>query len=1034
MRQFCLSFLVLLLAQNAFAQGNEEFRAVWIVDSQWLSPDNSVEENQALTRQILDNVKKANMTSVLWQVRRFGTVYYPSSLEPWGPQVNFTDPGYDPLAFAVEEAHARGLEIHAWVNVFESRFAYAGSPAQQNPDWVCRDQDGLAMPNDIAWLSPGLADVRDYLKNVIMEIVNGYDIDGLHMDFIRWNEHTNTAQSLLLAKQNVQQMLPDGFITEAQLNELKTNASGRYLYDIEHPFSAGVPDGFTSWEDWWRWTVTEFVRTLHDSIQAVKPWVRLSPAALGRYNWGGWQGFNVVYQDAALWLNEGYIEQLIGMHYHWSLPEDFYRVLVSGCPNCWGQFIQPAIQAGRLYTVGLFSDSFSERKIFSRHKSIVDRVRDVPWVDGFQFFSYASWRDQNYWEAARQAFFNNKAKIRATGLQDATPPEAPSVALAKVDSLHYQVTVTPPASTAENLWFAVYRSPDDLPSVQQDEIVDIHFGQAQYSIVDSFSGTQDFNGRYSYFATALDRFWNESAVSGIVISDSIPSFAPTIVGTSPAPGDTVPVNQTVTIAFSKTMDVNTFTNAVAFSPAAAIADLAWSDDQKTVTVNTAGAFEFATDYTLTVDATVTDINGKALDGNGDGTAGDAFVLAFRTLARDIIGPRVIASFPDLQAPEDDFKLDEIITFQFDELVDKSSISDTSIILTQNGNPVPTAHAVTTVNNTSVLSIQPLQPLAPDQDYTVTLSRSISDTAGNAMDADVSVNFRTSPQSYSEVLIIEPFLSTVNWFQPQRSGSTMGIVAPNTSFEMSTEAFLPAVGVRQRVSPMLKYEWDPSASEFLLREYLSQGAPRDVLFDTSYVLQSYVFGDGSGNEFRFALDDNVPVSAAENHEVSNWVTVNWVGWRIVEWQLNDPNSVGIWIGDGVLDGTLRFDSFQLTHEPGDAISGKIFFDNLRLVKKSAGPVHVADGMGRPPEGFQLLQNYPNPFNPVTTIAFELPARANVELVVYDLLGREVQTLIKQPMAAGHHKVTFDAAGLASGVYVYRLTANQQTASRRMVLLK
>jgi uncharacterized lipoprotein YddW (UPF0748 family) len=78
-------------------------------------------------------------------------------------------------------------------------------------------------------------------------------------------------------------------ITESQIQDLQENLAGRYLYDIEHPYSAGVPQGFSSWEDWWRWSVTEFVRTLHDSIQSVKPWVRLSPAALGKYNWSGWQ-------------------------------------------------------------------------------------------------------------------------------------------------------------------------------------------------------------------------------------------------------------------------------------------------------------------------------------------------------------------------------------------------------------------------------------------------------------------------------------------------------------------------------------------------------------------------------------------------------------------------------------------------------------------------------------------------------------------------------------------------------------------------
>ncbi|GIS53211.1 hypothetical protein Ct9H90mP29_02530 [bacterium] len=67
---------------------------------------------------------------------------------------------------------------------------------------------------------------------------------------------------------------------------LKIQGKGRYLYDIDHPYSAGIPGDFSSWEEWWRDGVTSFVSALHDSIQSVKPYVRLSAAVFGRYNWG----------------------------------------------------------------------------------------------------------------------------------------------------------------------------------------------------------------------------------------------------------------------------------------------------------------------------------------------------------------------------------------------------------------------------------------------------------------------------------------------------------------------------------------------------------------------------------------------------------------------------------------------------------------------------------------------------------------------------------------------------------------------------
>lgn len=1029
---FCFIF-VLISMSHLFAQTNEEFRATWIVDAHWLSPNNTVEQNKALTREILDNHKRANMTSVLWQVRRYGSVYYPSAIEPWGPQAGFQYPGYDPLAYAIEEAHARGLEFHAWFNTFESRNMYAGSPSEQHPEWICRDQSGIVMPPDLAWLSPGLQDVREYLLNLAMEIVNNYDIDGLHLDFVRWNEHANSSLSAQLARENIQNQMPDGYISEEQLHEINTNPSGRYLYDVNHPFSAGVPPGYSTWEEWWRATVTDFVHALHDSIQAVKPWVRLSPAALGSYNWSGWQGYGTVYQDAALWLNEGYIDQIVGMHYHWDTAGEIYDVLEGGCPQCWYDFIQPAIQAGRLYSVGLFSDDFANNNLFYRHKSIVDTVRSVSWADGVQFFSYESWNNLDYWDEAKSLFFNQKTKIRATALIDSISPGTPTISLTKIDSLNYEIEVTPPA--AENLWFAIYRSEDASLSVENDEIIEVHFSNAQFSYIDSFTGTQNYNGSYWYFATSLDRFWNESAVSNAELSDPIPSFAPTIVSTFPVEGDTIPVNSDVMVTFSKTMDITTFLNAVSFDPAANINQLIWSADHKTVTVDVAGNFAFATNYTLTIDSTVTDVNGRELDGDGNGVSGDPFLLSFTTLAEDLAGPQIVYSFPNLQGTEQNFTIDEVITFQFDETVDVNSISDSSIILRKDGIEVPAEYILTTVRDQSILSIQSNDPLENEQNYTITLSHEIADTLGNQMPGDVLVTFKTSAERYTEITMIENFtFPGTNWWQPSASGSTVGIIVPNTVLGFQSQTVPPATLPKKAAS--LIYEWDPNAPEWLIREYLGGGPPRNVLFDTSYVLQCYVFGDGSNNKFRFAIDDNVPQPGAENHEVSLWVTLDWVGWRIVEWQLNDPSSVGTWIGNGVVEGTLRFDSFQLTHEPADDISGRIYLDNLRLVKKTTEPLAIAGNDNRIPDQFQLYQNYPNPFNPSTTIAFDIPENGLVKLTIYDVLGRQVETLINERMTAGRYEFQYNAgvSGLASGVYIYRLSINGKAFSKRMVLLK
>ncbi|MGB2959052.1 MAG: LamG-like jellyroll fold domain-containing protein, partial [Bacteroidota bacterium] len=96
--------------------------------------------------------------------------------------------------------------------------------------------------------------------------------------------------------------------------------------------------------------------------------------------------------------------------------------------------------------------------------------------------------------------------------------------------------------------------------------------------------------------------------------------------------------------------------------------------------------------------------------------------------------------------------------------------------------------------------------------------------------------------------------------------------------------------------------------------------------------------------------------------------------------------------------------------------------------------IEDGTGDLPERIQLFQNYPNPFNPVTTIRFSLPAAAEVELSVYDLLGRKVESLLSETRDAGWHSVVWDAGGYASGVYLYRLRVERSFQTGMMILMK
>jgi len=530
MKRLIQLLTVLLITSNLWAYENEEFRSIWVVTWDHISGSGTVDEKKARVRGILDEIKQANMNAVLWQVRQSGTAYYRSSYEPWGYYAGYQDPGYDHFAYAVEEAHKRGLEIHAWFNTFQTSSTYSGTIADKHPEWICTNEDGLHMTSRRS-VSPGLQDVRDYTINVAMEIVRNYNIDGFHLDYVRWNEYDEDDMKKMATVEEQISAL-DGHFTEDSMNKLmKPNGSKRYIFDVNHPASGSIPSGFDTWDNWRRWSVTEFVKTLHDSIQAIKPWVRLSPAALGKYKTGGtsgWNGYYIVFQDAALWFNERYIDQLTPMHYHWRTGSSMKSAIQSD----WEPEIQKGIAAGSIYSVGPpsyqmvapYNPVAGTYDCWDNHPGIVSEIRTLDWVDGFQFFSYSSWNSYNYWKEAGETFFYSKCKVRDTKLIVDQTPVAPQLALTKIDSFNYKIDITPADTTTKDHWFALYRSKDSIYNPDTDEIFELHFGHEPFTVIDSYVGEKSFIGRFTYFATMLDRYWNESDTSNHAVADSFPYF------------------------------------------------------------------------------------------------------------------------------------------------------------------------------------------------------------------------------------------------------------------------------------------------------------------------------------------------------------------------------------------------------------------------------------------------------------------------------------------------------------------------------
>ncbi len=518
----------------------------------------------------------------------------------------------------------------------------------------------------------------------------------------------------------------------------------------------------------------------------------------------------------------------------------------------------------------------------------------------------------------------------------------------------------------------------------------------------------------------------------IKLLSNVPPF---VQSTTPISGDTTfPAWDDIVVQFSRRMNRASVQAAFQIAPPAN-GSFFWQDNDRRM-IYRADTLLFETNYLVTIAGTAVDVYNHSLDGNGDGIGGDSYSLSFETGPPDIAPPVAVSVYPANASTN--AEVWPIISIAYDEQIDPFYLASDIFKLENlsNAQAVPGTLRHYVVNNRSVLNFFPTEALRLNQGYASKISAGVRDLFGNVDTAPKTYRFKTVNYAL-EATKIDDFEANVtsNWWVPQQSGSTSGIITDSTYRDVETG--LTNLLTKSATALKIHYGWDVNASTWLIRDYLSGGKPRSVQFDKSYILQVYVFGDGSGNQFRFCLDDNLPTEKAANHEVSPWYSVDWIGWKLVSWDMTN-DAVGSWIGDGQLDGVLRIDSIQLTYNPGSPITGQLIFDDLQVVKKTVTDVEQL-AIASLPTDYELLQNYPNPFNSETTVRFRLPETKNVSIVIYDALGKKVRSLLSENRPAGEYQVRWNGKDdanrqVASGLYICRLSAGGFSKSIRMTFVK
>ncbi len=518
---------------------------------------------------------------------------------------------------------------------------------------------------------------------------------------------------------------------------------------------------------------------------------------------------------------------------------------------------------------------------------------------------------------------------------------------------------------------------------------------------------------------------NHTTMSNFLLANTSP---PIIVASQPEPGDTsYSVWEIPFFDFSKTMDRTSVEEAFSIVPFVE-GNFYFTTNSKRMAYILADSMEFLTDYTITLAGTAKDAAGYYLDGNQDGVTGDDWSVSFRTGSQDFFAPVIEDSYPAHESDMVDLR--PIFNIIWDEEIYFDNGAPDRVILErsydQQVQETVLEHHV--LNEKSVLVLYAMNDLLSSEPYQVRILPGFQDMFGNMQSSEYTIEFTTSDFDYL-VTNIDNFEGGVNsnWWPPSGSGSTSGIDADLTTVSANTT--LTAQNIGSNTSMELNYAWNESAGSWLLREYLGGGSPRNVHFTSSKIMQAFIFGDGNGNQFRFCVDDNINASGA--HEVSPWYTIDWVGWRLVSWDMSNDGT-GTWIGDGTLNGTLEFDSIQLTHVAGQPATGVYYIDDLRVVSRDY--LAIDGGDVEHPVEFALLPNYPNPFNPWTTIPFTLAANANIDIRVYDVKGQEVAHLLSGSMEAGHHVTRWNASQMASGLYLVKMSANDISITRKITVLK
>lgn len=449
-----------------------EVRAAWLttlMGLDWPSrPATTAAQTELQQRDLcrqLDQLKAAGINTVLFQSRIRSTTAYASVLEPWDGV--FTGrpgqrPLYDPLAFAIEECHKRGMECHAWVVAFPickvataKQLGKRALPAL-HPELCQRCGDQWMM-------NPGVPATATYLANICKEIVSNYAVDGIHLDYIRYPEAS-----------------------------IPFNDNATY-----QRYGKGM-----SKAAWRTSNVDRCVQAIHQAVKAIRPWVKLSCSPVGkyadlsRYSSRGWNARDAVSQDAQRWLREGWMDLLFPMMYFDG--DHFYPFLADWKENDYGRPIVPGL--------GIYFLNEHEKNwplLTIQRQMNVCRSEAL---GGQAFFRtrFLLNNEKGLLTWLQTQFYAQPALVPPMTWLDSIPPTTPLQATKQLTGQHLRLSWTPATDNTPNapVAYNVYR----IDPTFGDVILALHTTKLHYEQTLALPALRHSH----YVITAVDVYGNES--------------------------------------------------------------------------------------------------------------------------------------------------------------------------------------------------------------------------------------------------------------------------------------------------------------------------------------------------------------------------------------------------------------------------------------------------------------------------------------------------------------------------------------------